>query len=161
MLNKKLIDIIYGSVAFLFSLFCLAYLIPVHVKVNAAYAVGPKTFPQMSALLIGFAGLALVATRLSEFPDKRAIFRKVNYSFNWKYLLRQIVFIVAMVAYIKLIPILGFVIASILFVLGMLYFFGSRSLAVNLLVSVVFSMIVYLLFSRLFQVNLPFGLLHF
>lgn len=160
-MNKKLIDIIYGSVAFLFSLFCFTYLIPVHVRVNAAYAVGPKTFPQMSALLIGFAGLALVVTRLLELPDKRAIFRKENYRFNWKHLLRQVVFIVAMVAYIKLVPILGFVIASALFVLGMLYFFGSSSLTVNLLASVVFSLIVYLLFSRLFQVSLPLGLLPF
>jgi len=160
-MNKKIIDILYGFAAFLFSIVCFVYLIPVHVKSNTSFAVGPKTFPEIAALLIGFAGLALVINRLGSLPDKSVLFKKESYSLNWKSLLRQLIFVIAMVAYIQLIPILGFVLASTLFVFAMLYYFGSRSLLKNALASVVFSVIVYLLFSKLFQVSLASGLLPF
>ena len=160
-MNKKLIDIIYGAVAFLFAVLCFVYLIPAQVKSGASYAVGPRTFPQLSALLIGGSGLALVITRLRELPSVQALFKKENYSFNWKFLIRQLIFVVAMVIYIQLIPVLGFVIASALFLFGMQYFFGSTSLVGNLITAVVFSVIIYLMFSKLFQVSLASGLLPF
>lgn len=160
-MDKKIMDIVYGSAAFGFSVFCFVYLIPVHVKTTTSYAVGPATFPRLSALLIGFAGMMLVLTRLWEMPDKKAVFQKENYGVDKKHLLRQAVFVAAMIAYILLIPVLGFVFASCLFVFAMLYYFGSRALVQNAVASVVFSILVYYLFSKLFQVGLPSGLAPF
>lgn len=160
-MKKQIVDIVYGFVAVLFSLFCFAYLIPVHVRSRAAFAAESRLFPQLAALLIGIAGLALVISRFRALPDKKALWDKANYAMNGKPVLRQAIFVVAMVAYIRLIPALGFVIASAAFVFAMLYYFGSRALIKNAAVSIVFSVAAYLLFSRLFQVSLAPGLLPF
>lgn len=160
-MKKQIVDIVYGFVAFLFSVFCFAYLIPMQIRVRKAYMADASIFPQLAALLIGVAGLALVITRIWALPDKRVLLDKTCYAINGKIVLRQVVFIVAMVAYLKLMPMLGFVLASTLFAFTMLHYFGSRTLAKNAVISVVFSVAVYLLFSRLFQVVLAPGPLPF
>ena len=159
-MNKKILDIAYGAVALLFSIFCFSYLIPVQVKASR-FAVGYKTFPQLSALLIGFSGFMLVVTRFWELPDKKAVFRKGNYSLNWKHLLRQAILVAATVAYIILIPVWGFVIISSLYLFVMLYYLGSNAPVKNAIVSVAFPLTAYFLFTKLFHVRLPPGLLPF
>ena len=158
-MKKQITDIVYGFVAFSFSIFCFAWLIPTQVKARKAYLADASIFPELAALLIGFAGLALVVTRVWALPDKRALFDTASYAVNGRILLRQAIFIAAMVGYLKLMPVLGFVLASVLFAFAMLYYFGSRSLVKNAVISIVFSLSVYVLFTRLFQVVLAPGLL--
>jgi hypothetical protein len=118
-------------------------------------------FPRLAALVIGLSGLLLVVSRVWALPDKRALLDKANYAVNGKNLLRQAIFIVAMVAYLELIPMLGFVIASTVVTFAMLYFFGARALGINAVVSVVYSAAVYALFSHVFQIPLASGVLPF
>jgi len=160
-LSSKHKDIVYGVAGCTFSIFCLIYLIPAHVKANTNFAVGVKTIPQLAVSMIGIASLALVIMRVRELPDKSILFKKENYNANWNDLLRQVIFLIAMIVYIQLLPVVGFVIASILFSFGMMYYFGSENLAKNIAVAVSFSAIVYLLFSRVFHVSLSSGLLPF
>ena len=118
-------------------------------------------FPQFAALVLGTAGLALVLTRLKSLPDKTILFRKESYSAEWKTMLRQLVFIVALVAYISLLPTVGFVLMTIVFTYGMLFYFGSADPIKNLIISVVFSAVTYWVFASLFRVRLPSGWLPF
>jgi hypothetical protein len=160
-MNKRILDVLYSCVAVLFSVFCFLYLIPVHVRSNTSFAVGPRTFPNIAAAVIGFVGLMLIVTRFPELMRKSVFLKKENYSFDWKAFCRQAGFIASMIVYIKLIPILGFIPASVVFVFFMLYYFGSNRFLINILIAVIFTLITYMLFGFLFRISLPSGLLPF
>lgn len=61
--------------------------------------------------------------------------------------------------YIFLLELIGFVIMTILFIFFTTWFLGYKKLISNLAVSVTFSLVIYLLFSYLLQINLPAGIL--
>jgi len=160
-MKKQITDIVYGFAAFVFSIFCFAYLIPVHVRVRPAYMANASLFPRLAALVIGIAGAALVISRVLALPNKRALLDKANYAINGKNIVRQAIFIAAMVLYLEMAPVLGFVIASILFTFAMMYYFGFNALVTNAVISVVYAVAVYALFSRVFQISLARGPLPF
>ena len=160
-MNKKVLDIIYGTVFFLFSIFCFLYLIPNQVRVNASYAVGPDTFPKITAAIFGLAGFFIAFNKFIGLADKSVLWSKKSYTIDWKSILKQVGFVAIFIAYILLMPFIGFIIASSIFVFCMFYYFGSRTLIKNIILSVIFPLIVYFLFSRLFKVNLERGFLPF
>jgi len=161
-MDKKVIDIVYGVVAVFFSLFMLFYLIPTQiVSRRMTQAIEARMFPQFAVMVMAAAGLALVLVRLKGLPDKTILFRKESYSVEWKIMLRQLIFVVAMVAYISLLPVVGFIIMTIVFVYGMLFYFGSLAPIKNIVISVIFSSVAYWIFASLFRVRLPSGWLPF
>lgn len=160
-MRKQIVDIVYGCAGLLFSVFCFVYLIPTQIRARPAYAAEASIFPRLAALIIGIAGLALIVSRIIALPDKKALWDRANYAVDWRAALRQAVFIAAMAVYLALINPLGFVLATTAFVFAMLHYFGSTALAKNAAIAIVFSVAVYLLFSRLFQVSLAPGLLPF
>jgi len=160
-MNKKLTEIVYGCVAVLFSLILWFILIPGQVQAKEAVIGEVQMFPRVAVIFIGISGLVLVVNRVIEIPDKSQIFNSKNYSVNLKVLIKQIVFVLATLLFITIIPLLGFIIATVLYVFLMLYYFGSKKLVNNIIISIVFSFATYTLFSRLFKVGLPEGLLPF
>jgi putative tricarboxylic transport membrane protein len=65
----------------------------------------------------------------------------------------------AMATYPLLIERAGFVVASTVAFFGVSYAFGAKNAPKNLLISVIFSVIVYFSFTRGLNVNLPSGIL--
>jgi len=65
----------------------------------------------------------------------------------------------AMATYPLLIERAGFVVASTVAFFGVSYAFGAKNAPKNLLISVIFSLIVYFSFTRGLNVNLPSGIL--
>ena len=65
----------------------------------------------------------------------------------------------AMATYPLLIERAGFVVASTVAFFGVSFAFGAKNVAKNLLISVIFSLIVYFSFTRGLNVNLPSGIL--
>ena len=65
----------------------------------------------------------------------------------------------AMATYPLLIERAGFVAASTVAFFGVSFAFGAKNVAKNLLISVIFSLIVYFSFTRGLNVNLPAGIL--
>lgn len=63
------------------------------------------------------------------------------------------------VCYIKLMPFLGFLIASIVFLMILTWLAGARKPLEMIIFSVTTSTLVYLLFHKFFQVQLPAGIL--
>ncbi|WP_079479102.1 tripartite tricarboxylate transporter TctB family protein [Halobacillus salinus] len=63
--------------------------------------------------------------------------------------------------YIFLLELLGFVLSSMLFVFGCSLFLGYRDHKVNVIVSVIFPLVMYLSFNYLLQIKLPQGILPF
>lgn len=160
-MNKKLTDIVYGCVAVLFSLILWFILIPSQVQAKEAVIGEVQMFPRVAVIFIGMSGLVLIINRVMGISDKSQIFNLKNYSVNLKLLIKQIVFILVTLLFIKIIPLLGFVVATVLYVFSMLYYFGSKKLVNNIIISISFSFVSYILFSKLFKVGLPEGLLPF
>jgi putative tricarboxylic transport membrane protein len=65
----------------------------------------------------------------------------------------------AMATYPLLIERAGFVVASTVAFFGVSFAFGAKNVAKNLLISVIFSLIVYFSFTRGLNVNLPSGIM--
>jgi putative tricarboxylic transport membrane protein len=63
--------------------------------------------------------------------------------------------------YIFFLEILGFVVTTAIFIFGCSWFLGYKKNVVNALVSVLFPLVMYLLFTSFLQINLPQGILPF
>lgn len=112
--------------------------------------VGPGFFPIVTAVgIILFAATDLFIADSSEFeisdPDLKAA---------------GLVF-VFVVAYVGLMPITGFLVGTMLFLPLTLYYSGVRSTPTIVAVSIVFPIILFYVFSQLFLINLPEGIIPF
>ncbi|WP_413542672.1 tripartite tricarboxylate transporter TctB family protein [Citricoccus nitrophenolicus] len=67
--------------------------------------------------------------------------------------------IAGLVAYAFLIPSLGYIVATVLFIIAMTWVAGSRRWILNVAVAILFPIAVYFLFTELLGVRLPAGLL--
>jgi putative tricarboxylic transport membrane protein len=65
----------------------------------------------------------------------------------------------SMLTYPLLIERAGFIIATIVAFFGVAYAYGAKNLLKNLLISIIFSLIVYFSFSKGLNVGLPAGIL--
>ncbi|WP_047984208.1 tripartite tricarboxylate transporter TctB family protein [Ornithinibacillus californiensis] len=63
--------------------------------------------------------------------------------------------------YIFFLELLGFVVTTAIFIFGCSWFLGYKKHVVNALVSVLFPLVMYLLFTSFLQINLPQGILPF
>ena len=64
-------------------------------------------------------------------------------------------YVVAVACYILILPYMGFIVASIIFLLGSLYLLGVRKKSMLLGLPIVMSMFLYIMFVELLQVPLP------
>lgn len=70
---------------------------------------------------------------------------------------RTLVTFLSIIGYIIVMQFLGFIISSIIFLVLMMYYLESKNIFVNIIVSLLFVIIVYFLFSRM-NVLLPSGI---
>ena len=113
--------------------------------------VGPKAFPLLLLLLIAFGCVQLLIkppapAEGEEPPLNRAV------------LLKSLTFLGLMLAYAMLFETLGFILASVLFGIGMARLYGGRWLH-SLISGAVLAIGLYLLFDKALAVPLPLGIL--
>lgn len=65
----------------------------------------------------------------------------------------------SMLTYPLLVESAGFVVASVVAFFGVSYAFGSKKLLKNFLIALIFSLVVYVTFTKLLSVELPAGIL--
>ncbi len=73
-----------------------------------------------------------------------------------------VVAFIFLILYVALLNVLGFLLSTILFLLGMVTLFtqkGERNVVKIVLISVIFSVVVYLIFAKGFGLTLPEGLI--
>lgn len=70
----------------------------------------------------------------------------------------HIAWIIVFVCYLVALPILGFVVANILFFGALMYIYGNRKPTVIVSGAIVVSLLLFLLFRDVFQIRLPAGL---
>jgi putative tricarboxylic transport membrane protein len=118
--------------------------------------VSPQTFPYIVAAFTSLVGLGLILDLLrgnhgtpdGDEPGDALI--PVNY---------KTMFIVAaaIVLHVVLLQIAGYIVAATVCFSGVAYGFGSRKILKDFLVSLIFSVIVYVSFTRGLNINLPSG----
>ena len=158
-MNNKSIK---GELAFAGSLLILGLIVVFDTATMlvppASGTIGPQIFPYLVSGFLIFASLGIILQILrgnlgqpegTEFGDT---IEKTDF---------KTLLIVAgtMATYPLLIERAGFIVASTVAFFGVSFAFGAKNMAKNLLVSLIFSLIVYFSFTRGLNVNLPSGIL--
>ena len=153
---------IKGELAFAGSLLILGLVVVFDTKnmlvPPASGTIGPQIFPYLVSGFLIFVSLGIIVQILrgnlgqpegTEFGDT---IDKTDF---------KTLLIVAgsMATYPLLIERAGFVLASAVAFFGVSFAFGAKNVAKNLMISLIFSLIVYFSFTRGLNVNLPSGIL--
>lgn len=122
---------------------------------NLPHTLGAAFMPWVLAGTLLFLSLLLLINSIKD----RQIPVDLNTSMSLKELTGIAGFIILIVFYILLLNYLGFVLASILFMAALIYLSGSRKPLEISFFSVATTIVVYLLFEKFFEVQLPDGTL--
>ncbi len=113
--------------------------------------LGPGDYPRVIVYGLGMLGLILSIRsffKIRKNPEKEKKFEKGE--------ILQVAYLILCVAlYLTILPYLGFIILTPIFMFGMMYIFGLRKWLKMGIISVVATVIVYILFDRFFMVLLP------
>ncbi|WP_313346875.1 tripartite tricarboxylate transporter TctB family protein [Sedimentibacter sp.] len=160
-MDDKIRDLRSGIVIVLFSLFSYFWLIPNQISVRKGVTIGADYFPELLVTIIGICGAVLIIEGLIYLHKKgelslSSILGISNVTQLKKYL-PHVIFLLSTVIYLIVMQYLGFVIASIPFLIFLLLFFGHSKIAWCSVVSVIFVVAIYLLFSNVFRIRFPVG----
>ena len=115
------------------------------------YSLGPAFFPRLVCIL-----LFVVALILLIFSIKNKNYSKNKYkNLNLKY---SIITIIFFIIYVFLIEKLGYLVSTIIFMTSIIFLLKSKSFLLNIIFSIIFSVVIYLMFSKGFNVSLPEGI---
>jgi len=91
----------------------------------------------------------------------RTIVSKSKEAAHFKLTMHKQVFglILSIVSYITMISLVGYVIATVLFIFGVMWYLGMRQWSLLILTPILTTLTVYLIFSELLFVMLPAGLI--
>ncbi|MBW1979997.1 MAG: tripartite tricarboxylate transporter TctB family protein [Deltaproteobacteria bacterium] len=124
---------------------------------NVPGVPGPSVFPTILGLIMGLGALWLLI-----FPgDDRGAEQETPGESLWQRLLNrwQFYFMWALlIAYVFLLPYLGFILCSIVLLSALIFLLGERRWYLGISVAVVFTIAIYLTFSKGLQIRLPMGI---
>ena len=153
---KKLVKDMVLNIIFITGGIVVALLIPTQVKgMNASVQMGPDFFPYIAAgLMVAVNGIALV-TNYRRYQKERATgTEELVQKTDPKDQLRVLLILALVVGYILCMPVVGYVISTLVIVNVLLFILGVRKWCQYLLVSG-FSMVIYCVFKNILYVMLP------
>lgn len=153
---KKLVKDMVLNGVFIVAGIALALLIPTQVKgVNATVQMGPDFFPYLAAgLMIAVNMIALITNYFRYRKQKATETEEFVQKTDSKDQLRVLLILALMVGYVFCMPLVGYVVSTLVIVNLLLLILGVRKWYQYLLVSG-FSMIIYFVFKNLLYVMLP------
>ena len=118
--------------------------------------IGVSTFPKLLAgVLIIFSIIIIIqAIKNSSFSKKEPIFKEFKKGHKL-----IIAVIIILIIYIQMLEVLGFILSSFLLLITLMFIFGERRKIILLLVPLLFSVVLYLVFSKMAMVFLPEGII--
>lgn len=158
-MSKRKINIVAYCVLIAFCAAMYFYVIPNYIKMRSNADVGPEVFPKLIVLVLFVLCLiGLIQEFLGMAREKESW---QGGSINLKEYLPQVGMILSGVVFLFLAPKLGFAVAAIFFMFFLLNYFGSKRLVLNLVLSVFYPVLLYLLFSRVLHISFPAGIFGF
>jgi len=143
------------------SVLLLTWLIPSKVEIFALGtfaegSLGPRSFPNLIALLIGVLGVAVffVAWRQPE-----AVTEEKPLSLDA--LKRVMGILVTSALYLWLITLFGYMLPTFLATISLMYLFGERRWWLMMFISAVAAISLYLIFGKVFHMLMPRGSIEF
>ncbi|AEH51089.1 tripartite tricarboxylate transporter TctB family protein [Pseudothermotoga thermarum] len=138
-------DFLSGLVIFVIGL--VFYLDTLSIK-PAKIGLSPASFPQLITICLMICGIGLAIKGLFVKPQLRQTFKLS--------VLKKIAFLgVMFFLYVFLLDKLGFLIVTPFLIFGTIYLFGGRKFLLNVLVSVLSTIVIYYVFTQVFKVLLP------
>jgi len=118
--------------------------------------IGVSTFPKLLAgLLIIFSIVIIIqAIKNSSFSKKEPTFKEFKKGHKL-----IIAVIIILIIYIQMLEVLGFILSSFLLLITLMFIFGERRKIILLVVPLLFSVVLYLVFSKMAMVFLPEGII--
>lgn len=141
-----------GGVVLAFAVFYLAASLQIPPSSFTNAAVGPRVMPIAIGIGLALAAVALIARGLRGAPEKTEVPREETPPQSP---VRFAVIVGLLVAYILLFLPLGYVLSTFLFILGVTMYLDRGHPVRNVIYALVFSLVVYLVFTGLLGVALP------
>ena len=118
--------------------------------------IGVSTFPKLLAgVLIIFSIIIIIqAIKNSSFSKKEPIFKEFKKGHKL-----IIAVIIILIIYIQMLGALGFILSSFLLLIILMFIFGERRKTILLVVPLLFSVVLYIVFSKMAMVFLPEGII--
>lgn len=130
-------------------------LIPYHIDVFSSFLVDASQLPSLFPKIAAWAMVLISVVRLIQF----AITKKIDLpSVKGIFKPRVLLGLGMLIAYIALLPILGFMIATILCMIAVMYLLGKVAWYKAILFAVICTSIVWYSFVQLLRIPLPSGL---
>lgn len=151
-----------GELAFAGSLLLLGVIVLIDTKnmlvPPGSGSVGPQVFPTIIGIFIILVAIALTVEILrgNYGQPEGTEFGEIHAKTDWKTLGMVTG---SILTYPFLIESAGFVVASTVVFFGVGFAYGARKIFKNFLIAIIFALVVYLLFTKLLNVNLPAGIL--
>ena len=146
-MKKTSIGITIFFIALSIGVFCVAWTYPG----ESNGAMGPGFFPMIMAGIVFFLCVLLLYNTRKQKDEPSVLFSKANATVFLSLLI--------IVLYVGTIGLLGFPVATILFLIGLMKFFKIKSWKLPVLISVCTTGVVYCVFTMFLFVQLPRGII--
>ena len=151
--NKKSADFIISIL-----LICLsAFLYMTANKMpSATKGIGPGDYPKFICLILFVLGVVqLISVIISSKGIPLIDFKRINV----KYLVRALIMVVMTFVYYKLMKGVGYLLTTPIYLFASFMLFGYKKKVKGAVIAVIFTVCIYLLFTKAFMVFLPRGIL--
>jgi len=144
-------NIIFAALAIALALFALIYAVTTFPS-GPGGVPGPGVFPIIIAVALILVAL-VVMVNYARSKDNKPV--------DWvgEGNRRTYLSLLAMIAYVFLLPIVGFLTMTTLFLTGIIKWYGRRSWWLSALIALLISGVIFVLFQFVFRVRLQFGFL--
>lgn len=145
-------DVLVGGVVLAFAVFYLVASLQIPPSSFTNAAVGPRVMPIAIGIALALAAVALIARSLRGPPERTEVPREETPPQSP---VRFAVIVGLLVAYILLFLPLGYVLSTFLFILSVTMYLERGHPVRNVIYALVFSLVVYFVFTALLGVALP------
>ena len=150
-MKKISMNLIVTSMFFLFGLGMLVVSLKLPFSTSVTNFAGPGTFPVILTVIIVVISGILLVTEIIKLSKGTADTLKINK----RDVIRILSIIISTVVYIEILPVVGFLAATIGFTALSLWIFGFRKIVPFAIISIVFPCFIIIVFKVFLQITLP------
>lgn len=149
-------EIVSGSVITIVCAILYFFLIPMQIKVKANAELGPEFFPKIIVALTGIIALVYTIIQLKSLKSYNASLKDIK--FSMKGYIDHFIFIAMGFVFLLLVEYLGFPITVVLLLIALLFFFGSKGIAKNIIIALLYGVSLWYLFGVILKISFPPGI---